>query len=69
MTELTLEPVMVSERIASVDIARGFALCGVLLTNMMNYGALEPRWFCGDRRRGSTGSTWTRVAKDGRFPA
>jgi len=36
---------MASERIASVDIVRGFALWGVLLINMMNYGALNThRW-------------------------
>ena len=46
MTGPTLEPVMVSERIASVDIVRGFALWGVLLINMMNHGALDTaRWF------------------------
>jgi len=40
-----LGPVTVSERIVSVDIVRGFALWGVLLINMMNFGALFPdRW-------------------------
>lgn len=39
------QPVTVSERIVSVDIVRGFALWGVLLINMMNFGALIPgRW-------------------------
>ena len=40
-----LGPVTASERLASVDIVRGFALWGVLLINMMNYGALNnDRW-------------------------
>src|SRR5690242_16836729 len=40
-----LGPVTVSERLASVDIVRGFALWGVLLINMMNFGALDTdRW-------------------------
>ena len=38
-------PVALSERIVSVDIVRGFALWGVLLINMMNFGALNRgRW-------------------------
>ncbi|CAN5337997.1 DUF418 domain-containing protein [soil metagenome] len=44
-TRAALGPVTVSERIVSVDIVRGFALWGVLLINMMNFGALIPdRW-------------------------
>src|SRR5262245_1131478 len=40
-----LGPVALSERIASVDIVRGFALWGVLLINMISYGATLPgRW-------------------------
>ncbi len=40
-----LGSVTVSERIVSVDIVRGFALWGVLLINMMNFGALfSDRW-------------------------
>ena len=38
-------PVTTSERLTSVDIVRGFALWGVLLINMMNFGALDTdRW-------------------------
>lgn len=39
-----LEPVTPSQRIELVDILRGFALTGVLLVNMMNYGGHLPRW-------------------------
>lgn len=38
-------PTTAPERMVSVDIVRGFALWGVLLINMMNFGALVPgRW-------------------------
>lgn len=37
-----LGPIPAPQRIASVDIVRGFALWGVLLVNMMNFGALVP---------------------------
>lgn len=38
-------PITLAERIVSVDIVRGFALWGVLLINMMSYGALRAgRW-------------------------
>lgn len=41
----TFEPVPAPQRIPSVDVVRGFALWGVLLINMMNFGALIPgRW-------------------------
>jgi uncharacterized protein len=34
----SLSPVTVSERISSVDILRGFALCGILAINIISYG-------------------------------
>ena len=37
-------PVSPRERIASVDVVRGFALWGVLLINMFNFGAWSPHW-------------------------
>jgi uncharacterized protein len=36
----TFGPITAPERIASIDMVRGFALWGVLLINMMNFGAL-----------------------------
>ncbi len=39
-----LRPVGPRERIASVDVVRGFALWGVLLINMFNFGAWDPNW-------------------------
>ena len=39
-----LRPVGARERIASVDVVRGFALWGVLLINMFNFGAWNPHW-------------------------
>jgi len=38
----TFGPIPAPQRIASVDVVRGFALWGVLLINMMNFGALIP---------------------------
>ncbi|MGI8422715.1 MAG: DUF418 domain-containing protein [Chloroflexota bacterium] len=40
----SLEPVRVDQRIERIDILRGFALTGVLLVNMMNYGGHSDRW-------------------------
>ena len=40
----TFGPVARRERIASVDVVRGFALWGVLLINMFNFGAWAPHW-------------------------
>lgn len=37
-----LGPIPAPQRITSVDVVRGFALWGVLLINMMNFGALIP---------------------------
>lgn len=39
-----LEPVRPDERTALIDVLRGFALWGVLLVNMMNYGGHLPQW-------------------------
>jgi uncharacterized protein len=36
----TLGPIPAPERMAAIDVMRGFALWGVLLINMMNFGAL-----------------------------
>src|SRR5687767_1612275 len=38
----TVGPLPAPQRITSVDVVRGFALWGVLLINMMNFGALIP---------------------------
>lgn len=40
----TLGPVLPGERIEVIDILRGFALTGVLLVNMMNWGGHFNRW-------------------------
>ena len=37
-------PLDLRHRLETVDIVRGFALFGVLLVNMMNFGALAPIW-------------------------
>jgi len=44
MQEYALQPTEPKQRIASVDIVRGFALFGVLLVNMFNFGATFPVW-------------------------
>jgi uncharacterized protein len=44
MREQKLQPTAPKQRIASVDIVRGFALFGVLLVNMFNFGATFPVW-------------------------
>jgi len=44
MLEHALHPTSPKQRIASVDIVRGFALFGVLLVNMFNFGATFPVW-------------------------
>lgn len=45
MTQATrLEPVQPGQRVELIDILRGFALFGMLVVNMMNYGAGWPRW-------------------------
>jgi len=41
---IRFEPVRPHERIALIDILRGFALTGVLLVNMMNYGGHLAQW-------------------------
>lgn len=38
------EPVQPDQRVELIDILRGFALTGVLLVNMMNYGGHWARW-------------------------
>jgi uncharacterized protein len=39
-----MQPVQPDQRVALLDILRGFALTGVLLVNMMSYGAYGDRW-------------------------
>ena len=39
-----LEPIDPAQRIKAVDMVRGFALFGVLLVNMYNFGASAPTW-------------------------
>jgi uncharacterized protein len=39
-----LQPVEPSARMVHVDVVRGFALFGVLLVNMFNFGAWSPAW-------------------------
>jgi uncharacterized protein len=39
-----LEPVQPDQRVELIDILRGFALTGVLLVNMMNYGGHWDKW-------------------------
>jgi uncharacterized protein len=41
---LRFEPVRPDQRIELIDILRGFALFGMLVVNMMNYGAGWPKW-------------------------
>ena len=38
------QPVAPEQRIPLIDILRGFALTGVLLVNMMSYGAYDDQW-------------------------
>ncbi len=38
------DPVQADQRIELIDILRGFALFGMLVVNMMNYGAIWPKW-------------------------
>jgi len=44
MENLANKPTEPKQRIESVDIVRGFALFGVLLVNMYNFGATFPVW-------------------------
>ena len=44
MSRATLRPVAPASRIVEVDIIRGFALFGVLLVNMYNFGADSIAW-------------------------
>lgn len=44
METLAIKPTEPKQRIVSVDIVRGFALFGVLLVNMYNFGATFPVW-------------------------
>lgn len=37
-------PTRIQTRILSIDAVRGFALFGVLLVNMFNFGAYSPEW-------------------------
>jgi uncharacterized protein len=39
-----VEPTQPTRRIEAVDVVRGFALFGVLLVNMYNFGASSPAW-------------------------
>lgn len=39
-----ISPINTRTRILSVDAVRGFALFGVLLVNMFNFGAYSPEW-------------------------
>ena len=43
-TKAPLTPTDPQSRILSVDAVRGFALFGVLLVNMYNFGAYAPEW-------------------------
>ena len=38
------EPVSPDQRVPLIDILRGFALIGVLMVNMMSYGAYGDQW-------------------------
>ena len=39
-----INPLDPEKRIGSIDAVRGFALFGVLLVNMYNFGAWSPEW-------------------------
>ncbi len=43
-TKVPLSPTDPQSRLLSVDAVRGFALIGVLLVNMYNFGAYAPEW-------------------------
>ncbi len=44
MTEL-VAPVRVQDRIASIDVLRGFALLGILIMNVQSFAMVEAAYF------------------------
>ena len=49
-----IDPIDPRARLGSVDAVRGFALFGVLLVNMYNFGAYAPEWTDAIDRASST---------------
>src|SRR5436309_10322499 len=50
-----LAPVSISERISSVDLARGFSLLGIVLMNIVSFGLPSPAYDDPSAAGGATG--------------